>query len=121
MQLVAGRARCVNGVGEARAAALAKGDALDGMQLICGLAAQHQPPTILLHLQCTSKGVSRLCKLDATGAPYSSSAPDPALTPCPSSLLASLCHRTPELRWPPTDIQQATSNLLAGTLQMAGA
>ena len=59
MQLVVSRACCVSGVAETRAGVLAKGDALDGMQLICGLAAQHQPPPILLHLQCTSKWVSR--------------------------------------------------------------
>lgn len=69
MQLVASRARCVSGVAETRAGMLAKGDALDGMQLICGLAAQHQPPRILLHLQCTFKWVSRGWNLDATGSP----------------------------------------------------
>lgn len=51
MQLVAGSSCCISGgVAQAGSRVLAKGCALDGMQLLRGIIPEHQPPPILLDL-----------------------------------------------------------------------
>ena len=67
MQLVAGSSgRISGGVAQAGSRVLAKGRALDGMQLLCGIIPQHQPPPVLLDLysphsiaNSQSKGLQR--------------------------------------------------------------